>query len=142
MPTVGQFEVDHIIPARLWTAISGTRGLRPLQALPRSGPYHLDNFAWSCSFCNIAKGHQITGQSGRRRFRLFDPRRDRWPDHFYFLHGHLLIVGLPGIGQATERALQMNDSQPEGPIGTRHEAIVAGRYPPAWARAWTGGRHG
>ena len=49
-------------------------------------------------------------------------------------------MGAPGIGQATERALQFNDARSEGPIGTRHEAIVAGRYPPSWARAWFAGR--
>lgn len=137
MPTFGKYQVDHIVPARLWAS----RSIDRISALEpdrhRSGPDHLDNLAWACSFCNLGKGEQITGMSGRRRFRLFDPRRDRWSDHFFYLHRHLLIAGLPGIGKATERALQFNDARPEGPIGTRHEAIVAGRYPPAWARGWT-----
>jgi hypothetical protein len=140
MPTVGQYEVDHIIPARIWTAISAVRDPDVSPSWPRFGPNHLDNFAWTCSFCNIAKGHQITGRSGRRRYRLYNPRTDRWRDHFAFFHGHLLIIGLPGIGQATERVLRFNDGRLEGPIGTRHEAIMAGRYPPAWARDWMGGR--
>jgi len=137
LPTSGKFEVDHIIPARLWTAPSVAQSRAASPHVQQSEPHHLDNFAWACSSCNTAKADQTTGRSGRRRFRLFDPRRDRWPDHFFFLHGHLLITGVPGIGQATERALRFNDARPEGPIGTRHEAIVAGWYPPTWARGWT-----
>ena len=139
MPTFGQFEIDHIIPRHAWPAPGVYRlGVR-LSAARRSGPDHIDNFAWSCSFCNTIKGSQTVGRSGRRRYRLFDPRRDKWSDHFFYLHGHLLIMGVPGIGQATERALQFNDARPEGPIGTRHEAILTGLYPPAWARGWTAG---
>jgi hypothetical protein len=136
LPTTGQFQIDHIIPPALWDDYLAGR-LQPLRPAPgRRGPDHLGNFAWCCPFCNTAKGQQVTQRVGRRGFRLFDPRRDRWPEHFVFVHHYLFIVGLPGIGQATERALGFNEPRPGGPLGTRHDAILVGRYPPPWARAW------
>jgi len=39
------------------------------------------------------------------------------------------------IGQATAATLGFNDARLEGPLGTRHEAILTGRYPPSWLRA-------
>lgn len=136
LPTASRFHVDHVIPPALWDPYTtGRLGIvRPLTG--RNGPDHLDNYAWSCPFCNEAKAQQISHRSGRRAYRLFDPRRDRWSDHFVFVHNYLFIVGLPGIGQATEQALRFNDARFGGPLGTRHDAILVGHYPPAWARRW------
>jgi hypothetical protein len=106
--------------------------VRPLPG--RRGPEHLDNFAWCCPFCNVAKGQQVAHRVGRRPFRLFDPRRDRWSEHFTYVHNYLFIVGLPVIGRATEQALRFNDPRLNGPLGARHDAILIGRYPPTWAR--------
>jgi hypothetical protein len=136
LPTAGQFQIDHIIPPLLWAEyVAGRlRSVRPARA--RRGPDHLDNFAWCCPFCNAAKSRPITHRAGRRFYRLFDPRRDRWSNHFVFAHNYLFIVGLPGIGQATEQALGFNDPRLGGPLGTRHDAVLVGRYPPPWARPW------
>jgi hypothetical protein len=136
MPTFGLFHVDHIVPPGAWPPEPMNRATATKRSSAQAGPDHLDNFAWSCSFCNIAKAGQLGGYSGRRRYRLFNPRRDRWSDHFTFVHTYVFIVGVSGIGHATERALRFNDSRPNGPVGTRHDAIVLGLYPPPWARAW------
>ncbi|HEY7067076.1 MAG TPA: HNH endonuclease [Chloroflexota bacterium] len=138
-PTIGQFHIDHIIPPALWHDYVANQltAVRPITQ--RRGPEHLDNFAWCCAFCNIAKARQVAHRAGGRTYRLFDPRRDRWPQHFVFAHNYLLIVGLPGIGQATERALGFNDARLGGPLGPRHDAILLGIYPPAWARSWSVG---
>lgn len=62
------FEVDHIIPK----ALGG-----------KSDP---DNLCCACPVCNNAKRSQISGRDPRtgRRTRLFDPRRQRWNDHFHW----------------------------------------------------------
>jgi hypothetical protein len=136
-PTAGLFHVDHVVPAALWPAYRAGRlpGLRPRPG--RRGPDHLDNLAWSCPFCNAAKGQRVTGRAGGGRpGRLFDPRRDRWPDHFAFVHRYLFVVGISRIGRITERALGLNDARVGGPLGTRHDAILVGRYPPSWATRW------
>jgi hypothetical protein len=35
-----------------------------------------------------------------------------------------------------EQALGLNEPRLGGPLGTRHDAILVGRYPPHWARPW------
>jgi hypothetical protein len=136
MPTSGPFHIDHVISPLLWEDYLAGR-LRPVRPqVDRRGPDHLDNYAWSCPFCNLAKAQQVAHRAGRRRYRLYDPRRDRWPEHFVFVHNYLFIVGLPGIGQATEHALRFNDPGPARSLGTRHDAILLGQYPPHWATDW------
>lgn len=57
LPTVGRFQIDHIIPPVHWAEYSAGR-IRLVAPVPvRRGPHHLDNYAWSCPFCNAAKGH-------------------------------------------------------------------------------------
>lgn len=136
MPGPGSFQVDHIIPVSRWDAYVTNR-LHPVERLPgRRGPDHLDNLAWSCVYCNSAKREQVAHRAGRRAYRLFDPRRDAWTDHFVLAHAYLFIVGPVGIGRATQAALRFNDARLDGPLGPRHQAIVDGRYPPPWARRW------
>jgi hypothetical protein len=136
LPTVGQFHVDHVIPPARWPDYVSGR-LRALSPRPgRQGPQHIDNFAWCCPFCNGAKQQQVTRRIARRTHRLFDPRCDHWPEHFAYFHNHLIIVGVTGIGRATTEALGFNTGGPQGPLGSRHDAILASRYPPPWARGW------
>lgn len=136
MPTTGQFHIDHIIPSSRWEDyVCGRLPVLPPEG-PRRGPDHLDNFAWACPFCNATKGQVIARQVDRDMHRLFDPRRDHWEDHFVFLHNYLFITGVSLIGEATAQTLQFNDSRTGGPLGTRHDAVLVGRYPPIWARSW------
>jgi 5-methylcytosine-specific restriction endonuclease McrA len=135
MPTNTQFHVDHIIPRARWSAYASGALFVPPEPEP-AGPDHLVNFAWSCPFCNHGKGDQVSGRMGRRLYPLFNPRRQRWDEHFLLAEGYLLIVGTTEIGQATERALRFNDSRRNGPLGVRHRSILADQYPPSWARTW------
>lgn len=132
-PTAGQFEIDHVIPGALWEGYGAGRldaALRPITG--RRGPDHLDNFAWSCPFCNAGKRQRVTYRVGAETVRLFDPRHDMWPDHFRFLGNYLFIVGATRLGVATQRALGFNAGEIGGPLGMRHDSIVAGHYPPSW----------
>jgi hypothetical protein len=69
------------------------------------------NLAWSCARCNRAKGTDIgsivpeTGQFPR----LFNPRADRWAEHFT-LDGARL-TGKPAIGRVTIPLLRLNDDE-------------------------------
>ncbi|MBI3972249.1 MAG: HNH endonuclease [Chloroflexi bacterium] len=137
LPTVGQFHVDHIVPPGLWDAYAAGRIPTVTPRTGRSGPEHLDNFAWCCPFCNGGKGQRVSRRVGAHAYGLYDPRADRWAEHFVFFHNFLTIIGLTGIGHATEAALRFNTGGLQGPLGPRHEAIVAGRYPPTWARGWS-----
>ena len=67
------------------------------------------NLALSCARCNRAKGtdvgsiHPDTGQFTR----LFNPRKDRWEEHFVIEDAH--IIGLTPIVQVTVTLLRFND---------------------------------
>jgi hypothetical protein len=95
------FEVEHIIP------------------LVRGGTNADANLALSCRSCNIRKGAHVedvdpvTGTAAR----LFDPRHDRWSDHFRVDIDRGIIEGLSAIGRATVKRLTMN-----GAAQVRHAA--------------------
>jgi hypothetical protein len=132
MPSTGQFHIDHIIPVSGWDEYTAG-DLKELGREPsRRGPHHLANFAWACPFCNGAKREQVGYRIRGKVHSLFDPRHDRWEDHFGFLHSYLFIVGLTDIGEATEKALRFNAGDIHGPLGPRHVTIWSGNYPPPW----------
>ncbi len=86
-------EVDHII------------------SLKHGGLTELPNLALSCARCNRAKGTDIGSvhpDSGEF-VRLFNPRRDRWDEHFRFDSAR--IIGLTTIGQVTVNVLQFNQGE-------------------------------
>ena len=103
-------QVDHVISVK------------------HGGPTTAGNLAYACAFCNRQKGSDIgsivweTGEF----IRFFNPRTDRWADHFQ-LDG-VIIKPLTKIGEATVRILGFNDSNR---LLERQELIDLGRYPPA-----------
>jgi 5-methylcytosine-specific restriction endonuclease McrA len=88
MPALSQFHVDHIIPRRHWRAyLRGSLLSKP--APTEASVDHLDNFAWSCAFCNTSKADRISGRFGQHTYPFFHPRRDRWNEHFAMTSEHL-----------------------------------------------------
>jgi hypothetical protein len=73
-----------------------------------SGASTLDNLAYACVICNRYKGSDIASIDPRtgETVRLFDPRRDRWEEHFR-LDG-ALIEPISDIGWATVQLLRIN----------------------------------
>ena len=128
LPTTSQFHVEYVIPPVRWDAYAHGR-LPAVPPLPgRQGPEHVDNFAWCCPFCNLAKQQRVTFDVGQRTHRLYDPRRDRWADHFAFARGYLIVAGIDGVGRATELALRFNATGPEAVLPIRQELLLAGRF--------------
>ena len=74
------------------------------------GPTEAENLAYACAFCNRAKGTDIgTMAPGTRELtRFFNPRIDRWSEHF-FLNG-VFIQPQTAIGEATAKILRFNDT--------------------------------
>ena len=83
--------VDHIIP------------------LKHEGTTELDNLALACADCNRYKGSDIAvfDSETRELVRLFNPRQDKWGEHFA-LDG-ALVIGLTLIGRGTVALLRMNE---------------------------------
>ncbi|MEW6580955.1 MAG: HNH endonuclease signature motif containing protein [Chloroflexota bacterium] len=103
-------EVDHVIAEK------------------HRGVTTLDNLCLSCFDCNRHKGSDIASvdpETGALT-PLFDPRRDRWTDHFR-LEGPR-IVPRTAIGRVTEYLLRLNSDEQ---IMKRAALIALGRYPPA-----------
>lgn len=86
-------EVDHVISRK------------------HGGITDQSNLAFACARCNRAKGSDIgssvpaTGQY----CRLFNPRIDRWIEHFFLEGSH--IVGRTDVAQVTIKTLRLNDQE-------------------------------
>ena len=80
--------------------------------IPRSrgGTDELANLALSCSACNLAKGAATSGSDpgSDETVRLFNPRPDRWDEHFAWAPDDVTLAGLTAIGAATVTRLNMN----------------------------------
>ena len=65
-------------------------------ARQHGGATELDNLALACWACNLKKGPNLTGidPQSKRITRLFNPRKNRWADHFAFSVGTSVAVGL------------------------------------------------
>src|SRR5438132_2873790 len=77
-------------------------------AIKHQGSTVRENLAWTCFVCNRFKGSDIASLDAEtgKLARLFNPRTDRWSDHFQ-LEG-ARIVPLTPEGRVTERMLQLN----------------------------------
>jgi hypothetical protein len=86
------FEVEHIIP----------------QAL--EGANDLDNLALSCRGCNSRKATRIKAldPASQKKIPIFNPREDKWKDHFAWDEDYIMLKGLTPTGRATIEALQLN----------------------------------
>jgi hypothetical protein len=85
-----------------------------------------DNLAFSCQPCNRRKGTDVAsivpGEGSVVRF--FNPRRDKWSEHFALVGFE--IVGITPVGEATARILDFNGP---GRIEERQALIEKGRFP-------------
>jgi HNH endonuclease len=86
------FEVEHIIPSA------------------QEGADDESNLALACRACNLRKSdHRMgTDEQTGNEVSLFDPRRDRWEDHFQVDQASARIEGITAAGHATANRLQMN----------------------------------
>ena len=108
------FEVDHVISVK------------------HEGLTTMDNLAYACFHCNRHKGTDL-GSRARATgalTRFFNPRTDRWSDHFYFQGGR--IEALTEIGEVTVRTLDFNHPQR---VERRQILVEAGRFPTVEALA-------
>lgn len=108
------FQVDHIISRK------------------HEGSSDPTNLAFACPVCNRRKGSDLGTISRRTRAltRFFNPRADRWPEHFS-LNGPI-IEPLSDIGDGTARIFGFNE---EDRIVERQDLLAAGRYPSITALA-------
>ena len=85
-------ELEHIVPEA------------------RGGSTEEANLWLACSPCNSHKADRTTALDplSGQRVDLFDPRRQKWVDHFTWVDGSSRIFGLTATGRATIEALKLN----------------------------------
>jgi hypothetical protein len=83
-------EVDHVVSRK------------------HGGITEFSNLALSCARFNRAKGSDVGSihPASGEFVRLFNPRRDRWGEHF--AQDGARIIGLTPVGQVTVTLLQLN----------------------------------
>lgn len=76
----------------------------------RGGRTEEQNLWLACSGCNGHKGDRTAARDPmtRETVRLFNPRHDRWTEHFAWTATSDQIVGMTPIGRATVVALKLN----------------------------------
>ncbi len=105
------FHVDHVHP------------------VAHGGRTELDNLALACVSCSLRKGARksaIDPQTGEQ-VRLFNPRQDRWDEHFVWTED-VVLTGLTQIGRVTVEALGLNRPLIQA---IRHVEMELGRHPPS-----------
>jgi hypothetical protein len=103
------FQIDHIV------------------ARKHGGSNSEDNLALACFYCNTHKGPNIAGIDSESNdiVRLFDPRRDRWAEHFHW-DGPTLKAHT-AIGRVTIDVLRINDLEY---VAVRSALLAEGIFPP------------
>jgi len=100
-------EVDHVIAEK------------------HTGTTEAMNLAFTCWRCNRHKGTDLGSfDPGTGAFcMLFNPRTQRWSDHFALHEGHL--IGLTPEGRTTARLLQFNIVER---VRERQRLVTLGHY--------------
>lgn len=85
------FHIEHIVPQSV------------------GGPDTADNLALACPSCNLGKSDRVgvIDPATDQEVPIFNPRADRWNDHFAW-DDDWRIIGLTPIGRATIVALNFN----------------------------------
>ncbi|MCP4656859.1 MAG: HNH endonuclease, partial [bacterium] len=95
----------------------------------RGGNHGFDNLAFACLGCNghkHAKTEAVDPVTGKLA-PLFNPRRQKWKDHFGWSSDYTLVLGQSPTGRATVDALHLNR---DGQVNLRHLLYAAGVHPP------------
>ena len=106
-------EVDHIVSEK------------------HGGQTMAENLAYACFYCNRHKGSNVASIDpiSGELVRLFNPRMDKWSDHFQLQGGR--VEWKSRIGEATARLLGFNALER---ILERELLRAEGKYPSAAAR--------
>lgn len=109
---MARLEIEHIIP------------------LAQGGSSDESNLWLACPLCNRYKANKTTAvdPATGEIVPLFNPRTQKWSEHFRWIESGLRIVGLTPTGRATVAALHLSDDPDV--LEVRSYWILAGWHPP------------
>ncbi|ERT09624.1 HNH endonuclease family protein [Lyngbya aestuarii BL J] len=115
--SASRFTIDHIIPRSL------------------GGSDQPENLALACRRCNERRYNFTTGFDSEtgETVPLFNPRQQRWSDHFVWTADGTNIIGITQIGRATCDRLDLNDNrynQEDSIRSTRRFWVQVNQHPP------------
>ena len=113
---------QHLVMARL--------EIEHITPISQGGTDDETNLWLACPLCNGHKSDKteaIDPETGEL-FLLFNPRTQRWSDHFEWADDGVHIVGKTPLGRATIKALHLNDD-PDAVL-VRSYWVLAGWQPP------------
>ena len=100
--------------------------------MPRStgGQTLESNLALSCQGCNNHKAIKTVARDPLTGLLtgLFNPRLERWGEHFAWNDDYTTVEGITTTGRATVAALRLNR---EALVNLRRVLFAAGEHPPA-----------
>ncbi len=104
-------EIDHLIP------------------LSFGGPTEENNLWLACPLCNEHKSDRIAALDAQTNatVRLFNPRLEKWDDHFTWSENADRILGITPTGRATVIALNLNRPSL---VRARQAWVTVGWHPP------------
>ncbi len=108
---MGRLQIDHVRP------------------IVKGGADEEDNLCLACELCNQHKWTKtdgvdtLTGQVEP----LFNPRQQKWAEHFTWSPDGIYIVGLTACGRVTIMALKLNNDLA---VTVRRYWVQAGWHPP------------
>jgi hypothetical protein len=109
---MARLEIEHIIP------------------VAKGGDRSESNLWLSCPLCNRFKSHHTSARDpdSDTEVALFNPRTQRWSEHFRWSEDGTRVIGLTPTGRATVALLRLADD-PDALIVRAHW-VLAGWHPP------------
>jgi hypothetical protein len=110
-----RFTIDHVLPQSA------------------GGSDAPNNLALACRNCNERRGNRLEGRDPvtGEVVPLFNPRHDRWVEHFVWDVERIRILGLTPTGRATVERLDLNDDRHNGAVmRIRQRDVSDGYHPP------------
>ncbi|MEM6633087.1 MAG: HNH endonuclease [Bacteroidota bacterium] len=100
-----------------------------IQPYSKKGSNDPDNLAFSCQGCNRRKytHTEAVDPQTKKLVPLYNPRKDRWKDHFRWKKSYKELKGISEIGRATIQKLELNR---KGVRNLRRVLYESGEHPP------------
>lgn len=99
--------------------------------LPRAagGETVSENLALACQGCNSFKSvkTEFADEQTETKAKLFNPRKEKWTEHFAWSDDFNEILGITATGRATVKVLKLNRA---GLVNIRRALFVIGKHPP------------
>lgn len=107
-----------------------TLEIEHLTPTSKGGTDEESNLWLACRSCNLYKGAHIQGHDAMtdQFVALFNPRIQKWSDHFEWSQDGTLILGRTDCGRATITRLNLNHVIV---VTVRHNWVLAGWHPPS-----------